>query len=89
MRRKHREAILGKVSVKGESQAKSEALHRRKTDGISKRKVLVIVLNLFCSFLISGARPNNHGVALLHIFEKLGCLGSAKHREDQRMGFDQ
>jgi hypothetical protein len=28
--------------------------------------------NLFCPFFISGAHPDNHGVALLHVCEKLG-----------------
>jgi hypothetical protein len=53
---------LGKVPVKGEGQAKSEALHHGKADGIRKGKIFVCVLkeNLFCAFLISGADSDNH-----------------------------
>jgi hypothetical protein len=45
--------------------------------------------NLFCPFFICGAGTNHHRVTLLHVFEKLGGPPSAKHRENEGMGFDE
>jgi hypothetical protein len=48
-----------------------------------------LIENLFGACFIRGPHPNHHSFTLLHIFEKLSGLGSAKHREDQGMGFDE
>ena len=69
---KHREAILGKVPVKGEGSGKTKPLHHGKACGISEGKVFVIILvdNRLGPLYISRRHPHHGCWALFHVPEK-------------------
>ena len=72
--RQHREAILGKMPVKGECGGHTNPLHDGKARGIGEGKIFVIVLvdNGLGTLHISRRHPHQGCRALLHVPEKSG-----------------
>src|SRR5919202_6440905 len=69
MCRQHREAILGKVPVKGEGSGNTKPLHHRKACRIGERKVFVRILvdNRPRTLYITRCDPYQGCRALLHV----------------------
>jgi hypothetical protein len=72
--RQHREAILSKVSVKGEGRGNTNPLHHRKARGIGEEKVFVRILvdNRLGTLHLTRCYPYQSCRAVFHVQKKSG-----------------
>jgi hypothetical protein len=72
--RQHREAVLGKVPVKGEGRRNTHPLHHRKACGIGEGKVFVCILvdNRLGTLYITRCDLYERCRAVFHVPEKSG-----------------
>ena len=88
-RRQNRQAVLGKVSVKGEGIRDTKPLHHRKARGIGEGKLFVIVLadDSSCPGFISNADADNGRRTVVYAAEGAERNGAAEPSKQERVGF--